>query len=63
MTQVGRMCFVSRSILHRPSKHMPIAPLNGGRECVPGTVLNAMPLAPKRGPQQGTQQQDIQQAR
>ena len=63
MSQVGRMAFVSMFILHRPSKHMPLVPLNGGRERVPGPVRNAMPLTPKRGPQQGAQQQDIQPAR
>ncbi len=63
MSQVSRMAFVSMFILDRPSKHMPLVPLNGAREHLPGPVRNAMPLAPKRGPQQGAQQQDIQPAR
>ena len=63
MSQVGRMAFVSMFILLRPSKHMPLVPLNGAGERLPGPVRNAMPLTPKRGPQQGAQQQDIQPAR
>jgi hypothetical protein len=63
MAQVGRMAIVLVVIMRKPSKHMPLVPLNVGRERVPSPVRNAMPLAPKRCPQQGPEQQDIQPAR
>ncbi len=57
------MAFVSIFIMHMSRMHMPLMQLNGPGERMSAPVSNAMPLTPKRGPQQGTQQQDIQPAR